>query len=157
VTYSSSVPAAIAGLVAAFRGSTALGLAAVPVPVRDGPALTDAAGLEAVAVGYSGDQNTDAAAGTANPEGMSGMQDRERYTVTCAAEVIDPGADIAAARTRVYQLHAACGAAIAADRTLGRAVLRAVPGPWTLRQQQTPNGALARIVFGVTVDAYTTR
>jgi hypothetical protein len=155
VTYSSSVPAAIAALAAAFRSSTALGLAGVPV--RDGPALTDAAGLEAVAVGYSGDQNTDAAAGAATPEGMSGMQDRERYTVTCAAEVIDPGADITAARTRVYQLHAACGAAIAADHTLGKTVLRAAPGPWSLRQQQTPNGALARIVFGVTVDAYTTR
>jgi hypothetical protein len=157
VTYQSSVPAAIAGLAAAFRASTGLGLATPPVPVRDGPALTDAAGLEAVAVGYSGDQNTDSAAGAATPEGLSGTQDRERYTVTCAAEVIDPGADITAARTRVYQLHAACGAAIAADRTLGRVVLRAVPGPWTLRQQQTPNGALARIVFGVTIDAYTTR
>ena len=155
MTYSSSAPAAVAALVAAFKASTALGLAGVPV--RDGPQLTDAAGLEAVAVGYSGDQNTDAAAGSAVPEGMSGMQDRERYTVTCAAEVIDPGADITAARTRVYQLHAACGAAIAADRTLGKTVLRAVPGPWSLRQQQTPNGALARIVFGVTVDAYTTR
>ena len=155
MTYSSTVPAALAGLVAAFRNSITLGLAGVPV--RDGPQLTDAAGLEAVAVGYSGDQNTDAAAGSATPEGLSGGRDRERYTVTCAAEVLDPGADIAAARTRVYQLHAACGAAIAADRTLGRAVLGAVPGPWTLRQQQTPNGALARIVFGVTVDAYTTR
>jgi hypothetical protein len=157
VTYQSSVPAAIAALAAAFRASTALGLATPPVLVRDGPALTDAAGLEAVAVGYSGDQNTDAAAGAATPEGLSGAQDRERYTITCAAEVLDPGADITAARTRVYQLHAACGAAIAADHTLGKTVLRAAPGPWALRQQQTPNGALARIVFGVAIDAYTTR
>jgi hypothetical protein len=155
MTYYSSVPAAITALVAAFRTSTSLGLAGVPV--RDGPQLTDAAGLEAVAVGYAGDQNTDVVTGTASPEGMGVGPDRERYAVTCAAEVIDPGGDTAAARTRAYQLHAACGAAIAVDRTLGKAVLIASVGIGSLRQQQTQNGALARVTFPVNVEAYTTR
>jgi len=154
VTYYSSVPAAIAGLVSAFMTSTGLGLAGVAV--RDGPALTADPALEAVAVGYSGDQNTDVVTGTASPEGL-GPQDRERYAVTCTVEVLDPGGDIAAARTRAYQIHAACGAAVAADRRLGGAVLIASLGIGSLRQQQTPSGALARIGFAVNCEAYTRR
>lgn len=155
MTYSSSVPAAIAALVAAFTASPSLGAAGVPV--RDGPLLTSATGTEAVAVGYTGDQNLAVVTGTATPEGLGAGPDRERYAVTCAAEVIDPGGNLPAARIRAYQLHAACGAAIAADHTLGTTVLRAVPGPGSLVQQQTTAGALARVVFPVQVDAYTTR
>ena len=155
MTYSSSVPAAITALLAAFGAYPALGGAGVPV--RDGPQLTAANATEAVAVGYSGAQNPAAASGTAATEGLGSGPDRETYAVTCAAEVIDPDGDIAAARARAYALHAACGAAITADRTLGGKVLRAVPGPGQLQQQQTTAGALARIVFPVTCDAYTTR
>lgn len=155
MTYYSSVPAAIAGLVTAFRTSTGLGAAGVPV--RDGPELTAAAGLEAVAAGYSGDQNTSVVTGTASPEGLAGLPDRERYAVTCCAEVIDKNGDITAARTRAYALHAACGAAIAADHTLGGAVLRASIGIGSLQQTQTQAGALARVVFPVNIDAFTSR
>lgn len=155
MTYYSSVPAAIAGLVAAFRTSTGLGLAGVVV--RDGPVVTADPALEAVAVGYTGDQNTDVVTGTASPEGLGAVQDRERYAVTCTIEVLDPGGDIAAARVRAYQLHAACGAAVGADRKLGGAVMLASVGIGSLRQQQTSGGALARVSFPVNVEAYTTR
>jgi hypothetical protein len=155
VTYSSSVPAAIAALVAAFTASASLGAAGVDV--RDGPQLRAASAVEGVAVGYSSGQNSAAVTGTATPEGLGAGPDRERYAIMCTAEVIDPDGDIAAARVRAYQLHAACGAAIAADHTLGKTVLRAVPGPGSLTQQQTTRGALARVIFPVTVDAYTTR
>lgn len=155
MTYSSSVPAAITALLAAFNASTALGGAGVLV--RDGPQLAATSTVEAVAVGYSTPQNPVAVTGTTVPEGQGTGPDRERYAITCTAEVIDPGGDIAAARTRAYALHAACGAAIAADHRLGGTVLRAVPGMGSLTQQQTTRGALARIVFPVQVDAYTTR
>ena len=155
MTYYSSVPAALAGLVAAFRTSTGLGLAGVAV--RDGPALTADPALEAVAVGYTGDQNQDVVTGTASPEGMGGGQDRERYAVTCTIEVLDADGDIAAARVRAYQLHAACGTAVGADRKLGGAVLLASVGIGSLRQQQTTGGALARVSFAVNCEAYTTR
>lgn len=155
--YYSSVPAAIAALVTAFKTSPAPGLAGVPV--RYGPELTAASGTEAVAVGYTGDQNEDVVTGTASPEGMAVLPDRERYAVMCAAEVIDPGGDVPAAVARVYALHAACGAAIAVDHTLGRAVLRASLGIGSLQLQQTEtgSGARARVVFPVNVDAYTSR
>jgi hypothetical protein len=155
VSYYSSVPAAIAALVTAFKGSVSLGLAGVPV--RDGPELTQASGLEAVAVGYTGNQDEDVVTGTASPEGLGGLPDRERYAVMCAVEVIDPGGDIAPARARAYELHAACGAAIAADHTLGQAVLRASVGMGSLQQQQTDTGPKARLVFPVNIDAFTAR
>jgi hypothetical protein len=157
VTYSSSVPAAITALLAAFTASASLGAAVPPVQVRDGPQLRADSAAEGVAVGYSSGQNSAVVTGTATPEGLGAGPDRERYAITCTAEVIDGSGSIAAARTRAYQLHAACGAAIAADHTLGGTVLRAVPGMGSLTQQQTTRGALARVVFPVTVDAYTTR
>jgi hypothetical protein len=153
--YSSSVPAVIAALAAAFRTSTGLGLAGVPV--RNGPELTAEPSLEAVAVGYTGNQDEDVVTGTATPEGLAVLPDRERYTVMCCVEVLDPDRDPAPAMPRAYQLHAACGAAIAADHTLGKTVLRAAAGFGSLRQKQTADGALARVVFPVTVDAYTSR
>ena len=155
MTYSSSVPAVIAALVTAFKTSTGLGLAGVPV--RNGPELTAAPGLEAVAVGYTGNQDENVVTGTAAPEGLAALPDRERYTVICCAEVVDPDGNPAPAQARAYQLHAACGAAITADRTLGKVVLRATPGFGALQQKQTANGALARVVFGVSIDAYTSR
>jgi len=153
VTYSSSVPAAIAALVAAFTAAPAL----AATQVRDGWQLTALEAVEGVAVGYTPSQNQNVVTGTSTPEGLGTGPDRERYAVMCTAEVIDPDGDIGAARTRAYQLHAACGAAIAVDHTLGGKVLRAVPGMGSLTQQQTTRGALARIVFPVTCDAYTTR
>jgi hypothetical protein len=157
VTYSSSVPAAIAALLAAFTASASLGAATPPVQVRDGWQLTQLEATEGVAVGYAPSPNQAVVTGTATPEGLGTGPDRERYAVMCTAEVLDGTGDITAARTRAYQLHAACGAAIAADHTLGQTVLRAVPGPGSLTQQQTTRGALARVVFPVTIDAYTTR
>jgi hypothetical protein len=155
MTYYSTVPAVIAALAAAFRASTALGLAGVPV--RNGPELTAAPGVEAVAVGYTGNQDENVVTGTATPEGMAVLPDRERYTVMCAVEVVDPDGNPAPAQARAYALHAACGQAIAADHTLGKAVLRASTGFGALQQKQTAGGALARVVFPVNVDAYTSR
>jgi hypothetical protein len=153
VTYSSSVPAAITALLATFTAAPAL----AGTEVRDGPQLRATSVTEGVAVGYAGAQGQAAVTGTSTPEGLGTGPDRERYAITCTAEVVDTGGDIAAARNRAYALHAACGAAIAVDHTLGGKVLRAVPGMGSLTQQQSTRGALARVVFPVTVDAYTTR
>ena len=70
---------------------------------------------------------------------------------------LNGGADIAAARTRAYELVAAAGAAIARDRTLGGIALRAGIGAVQLSQRQTDKGAQAAVVFGVDIDAFTGR
>ena len=155
MTYASSVPAVIDALVMRFTGWPTLGLSGVAV--RDGPQLVQESGLEAVAVGYTGNQGEDVVTGTAAPEGLGGVPDRERYAVLCAVEVIDPGGDLPATRARAYDLLAMCGQAIEADHTLSRVVLRASTGMGALQQQQQEAGVLARVVFPVNVDAYTSR
>ena len=59
--------AARSALVAAYAWR--LGVAGVPV--RDGPQLVSGTDAEAVAVGYTGDQNEDVVTGAASPEGLA--------------------------------------------------------------------------------------
>lgn len=152
--YASSVPAAIDGLVAAFKGWPDLGVSGVAV--RDGPEITAAGtAMEAVAVGYTGGENEDVVTGAASPHGLGGQRDRESYAVMCMAQVRDSGGDIKAARARAYQLVAFMGQAVKADFTLRRAVLRASLGIGSLRQEQTAGGALATVLVPVNCEAFT--
>lgn len=150
--WSSQVPDAITALLAAFRAAPAL----AGVDVRDGPQVTATATLEAVLVGWYG-QPADllAADATVTPEIFGDADDRELFTIRCAALVLDGQGDIAAARTRAYVLHAACGAAVRADRKLGGTVGDSHMGPHALRQEQRPDGAVATVTFAVACDTYT--
>lgn len=155
MTYASTVPAAIAALVTAFKTSVDIGLAGVPV--FDGAPLGSEQAPAVVAVAYSGDENEDVVSGSASPEGLSGQRDREAYEIICAAAAVDPGADIAAARARAYELQAACGAAVKTDPHLGGAVLFASLGISSLRQEQGTSGSRATVIFPVNVEAFTVR
>ncbi|UNZ20624.1 hypothetical protein [Streptomyces sp. 891-h] len=151
MAWGSTAPIALSALLATIQ--TADGLAGVDV--RDGPTVVDKAALEVVSVGYAGgDEELDIEA-EVEPEGMAASPDRERYTIQCAAAVLNGAGDISAARSRVFELLAACGAAIARDRTLGGTVLQASVGSWSLRQTQDDRGATAMATFGVAVDAFT--
>ena len=117
--WSSQVPDAMTALIAAFRAAPAL----TGVDVRDGPVVAASAALEAVLVGWTG-QPADPLAADAgvNPEVLGDADDREQFTIRCAALVLNGQNDLAAARTRAYALAAACGAAIRADRRLAGTV-----------------------------------
>lgn len=159
MTWTSSVPAAMDGLLAALRSSPAL---ASPVDVRDGPVVTSAPALDVVVAGWYGtEQDEVAVEGQDSPEGLAGSPDREQFTIRCAAMSTNtggnPAAALTAARERVYQLVAACGAAIAADRKLGGAVLRATMGTSSLRQVPSQEGITALAEFTVDCDAYSGR
>ena len=159
MSWSSSVPAALAALVAAFRASPGL---ASPVDVRDGPVVTSATARDVVVVGWRGQENDELAVEGADvPEGLAGIPDREQYSIRCAAISVcatgDAAAAIVTARTRVYELVAACGAAIAADRKLGGAVMRATMGAGSLRQVPDQNGLVATVEFAVDIDAFSGR
>jgi hypothetical protein len=159
VSWQSTVPAALAGLVAAFRASPDL---ASPVDVRDGPVVTSSSARDVVVVGWNGQENDELAVeGQDIPEGLAASPDREAYSIRCAAISVcatgSAAAAIVTARTRAYELVAACGAAIAADRRLGGTVMRATMGASSLRQVPDQNGLVATVEFAVDIDAYSGR
>jgi hypothetical protein len=150
--WSSQVPAAITALLAAFRAAPAL----ASVDVRDGPQVTASAALETVLVGWNGQPSDQVAADAAvSPEVFGDADDRETFAIRCAALVLNGQNDLAAARTRAYQLLAACGAAIRADRRLGGTVGDSHISTHSLRQTQTPDGTVAAVTFGVACDTFT--
>lgn len=152
--WASSVPDALDALVAAFRAAPGL----EGVRVFDGPVVTQAAPMEALCVGFSGDPTEPAAAQVESArEGLSVARSREQYPVQCAASVLNGKGDISAARRRAYELYAVAGAVLAADPTLGRTVLSAQPGGGSLVQDQTPDGAVVTVAFAVDIDAFTRR
>lgn len=153
MAWSSKVPAAMNGLVVVF--STAEGLQGVTV--RDGASVSQASVSEVVSVGYTGvDGETDADA-VLSAEGLGGDPDREQFTIRCAAAALLGKADVSAARERAYELFGAAAAAIAANRSLNGAVMRAMVGSHSLTQTQTDQGAQAVVTFEVSCDAYTGR
>jgi len=154
MAYASTFPAAVAGLTAAWR--FAPGLAGVLV--ADMVSLTDSSTEEAVIAAYAGTDDDIAAEGTLAQEGYDGVRDRELYDIRCAIAVRRGGGDLAAARARAFVLLAVCGQALAADRKLGGAVMTAVITSWSLLTDLSlDEGALARIRFNVSIDAFTNR
>lgn len=156
MAWSSTVPAAIAGLLAAWKRSPGL---AAPVAVHDGPEVTSSSARDVVIAGWYGLEGDDLAVESQDTaEGLAGSPDREQYVIRCAAIAKKGGkGEIAAARVRAYELLAACGAAISTDRTLGGTVMRATIGTSSLRQVPDQKGITAVVEFGVEIDAYSGR
>lgn len=152
MSWSSTTPAALSALLAAFRAAPGLAGA----DIRDGPQVTASDATEAVIVGWYGQASDQlAVTATETPEVFGGEADRERYAIRCAAMVLSGDQDITAARTRAYVLLAACGSAVAADRTLAGTVMEAWAGSHSLRQEQGTKGAVATVEFAVECDAFT--
>lgn len=151
--WASSVPGAVDGLLGLFRTAGALG----GVSVLDGPTVTADPISEAITVGFE-DGTSSAVEATSSGEGLSRARDREQYAITCAVEVLlGSSTDTPAARRRAYELLGVVGQVLAENQRLGGAVMLAEVGTHSLSQEQTPQGAVARIVFGVDCDAFTIR
>jgi hypothetical protein len=150
VAYASQVPAVFARLLVIFARELA------PTEVRDGPQTPDTSAVEAVYVGWTGDEThaSDAWTSTETPEGLQGQANRESFAVHCSAMVVNNDGDLAAARSRALALRAAAGDAIMADPTLGKTVLRAVMSAGAGLQMPTKNGMKVHVLFDVDVDAY---
>lgn len=152
MAWSPTTPAALAAILGLFQSAPAL---AAPVEVRYGPVVTSSPALQVVIVGWGGQaSDTLAADGTLAAEGLAGNPDREQYVIRCSALVLDGGGDLMEATVRAFQLVTACGAALAANRTLSGLVLRAGISGAALRLDPS-QGARAIVEFGVQVDAYT--
>jgi hypothetical protein len=151
--WTSKLPAAMDALVTAFNAAPEL----AGVTVRDGPSTSQATVREVISVGYTGTEGESDAESQLMTEGLGGSSDREQFTIRCAAAALRGTTDLPAARRRAYELLSAAGAAIARDRTLGGAVMRAMVGSHSLTQGQTSDGAQAVVVFEVSCDAYSGR
>ena len=153
MAWASKLPAAIDGLVSVFGAWPGLS----GVKVLDGPSTSQQTLQEVLTVGWTGaDDETDAES-TLLTEGLGGSPDREQVTIRCAAAVLRGADDLSGARRRAYELLAEAGAAIAQDRTLRGAVMRAMVGSHSLGQDLTQQGAQAVVTFEVSCDAYSGR
>jgi hypothetical protein len=154
MAWSSSVPGAYDALVALLGTTPAL----EGVRVLDGPVVTEANIQEAVIVGFEDDDLAAVVDASNQPETLARTRDRERFTITCAVQVLlGSSTDMPSARRRAYSLFGAVGGALAEHPTLSRTGMLASVGAHSLSQPQTPEGALAQIVFGVDCDAFTRR
>lgn len=153
MAWGSSVPAVLAALV--LRLQTAPDLAGVKV--WDGPAMDGSQPLEAITVGMAGDGEALAAEGQDTREGLAADRSREQYTVHCLLEVRNGSEDVAAARTRVFELLNAVGGVLAASPLLDGTAMSAQPGAWSLAQAQDSAGVVVTLTLGIEIDAYTTR
>lgn len=151
MAWASTAPDAIAALVSLVKAQLD------PSSVLDGPTPGNSALQEAVTVGFE-DEDVAAVVEAETPtEGLGGNPDRERYSITCKAEVLRGSGHIADARARAYELLGVVGAAVKANQALGGAVVRAWVGTHVLRQMQDQRGARAEVRFTVDVDTYTKR
>jgi hypothetical protein len=149
VSYASAVPGALSALV------NALTLALPGVEVTDGPPVRNSQAMEALAVGWSPSEDIDAVEVTTATSDLAGRADRETVLVHCSLGVLSGERDLAAARARAYELHAAVGDVFTDDPQLRGAVMSVGMGDHALRQSDTDTGMLARINFTVRIDAFT--
>jgi hypothetical protein len=152
MSWGATAPAAIVNL-------TAMISAALPaVEVRDGPALDDSDATEVITVGYVGVEDDTAVENESAPEGLGAIRDRENYSIHCAvATRSDEALGVAFNRARAFELLAAAGQVLVADKTLRGAVMNASIRSWSLRQDQATGGFMARLRFEVACDAFTNR
>lgn len=163
MAWASTVPGAIAGLVSALKAQELEG-----VEIYDGPAVSESKALAVIMVGFAGERmaRTGAYPEPAQPEinvtatidgQLSVTPVREQYPIQSLIAVLNGAKDVTAAMTRAYELLAAAGAALAADKKLGGAVALATLGNHSTTREQTAKGAVVSLVFEVNCDAWTSR
>lgn len=121
--------------------------------VIDGPRPTSDRATSFILVGSTGDDDDDATTDDTLSALGPGTWHDENGEVFCSAWAWSGDTDIVTVRTSALGLYRACRDAVAADRTLGGALPLAGLAQVTrarLRQQQTSEGALVRVVFSVT-------
>ncbi|WP_281155165.1 hypothetical protein [Streptomyces sp. HYC2] len=126
------------------------------VEVADGPQVTDTAAPDWLVVGFDGDPSGDFEAA----QSVGGWSDlrsgrEEEFQITVAAIANRGDADIVAARRRAYEIAARVEAWLRADPSIGLRSLEAAIGATRLVQDQTEEGAHARLLLTVVGRAFT--
>lgn len=153
MAWASTVPAAINGLMEAFKASDGLS----GVKVLDGPAITSQAALKVLAVGWTSVTGEVAVEAQSVPDALGGQRSEEEYVVRCTVAVLVGSTDVGAARESAYSIFSAACDAVGQDQRLGGAVMRAYVGGHSLVPEQTDRGMQINLVFEVNVEAFTAR
>ncbi|MFF8980180.1 hypothetical protein ACF08A_25630 [Streptomyces cellulosae] len=120
------------------------------VAVSDGPEVTDSAAADWLCVGFDGDPSGDfeAAQSAAEFAGL-GTRREEQFSITVAAVANRGDHNIVAARDRAYEIGGRVVAWLQASPSLGLPELEAGVGATRLVQDQTEQGASARLLLTV--------
>jgi len=144
----STIPAAIARLVALFKARPGL----AGVDVHDGPPMQAGSG-DYICVGHDPADPLTAVEGGQTPASLGNRAREEVYAVLCSLATASGDTDMGARRTRAMALFAEVEAAVRADVTLAGAVRTAQVGDYTLVQEQSRNGSAAGLRFRITCAA----
>jgi hypothetical protein len=157
----SSVPALLDWLVSAFQAAPTLGQATPPVAVYDGPVTLAEDDKLVLWVGLA-DPDTvppqPAATFEQSRQGMGQVTRDEVSVIRCAAEAWAGTDDLSTVRHAAFAITAAVEAIIRADTTrFGGNAQLAAPGVTggELLQDNTQQGAVARVVFQITFRSFT--
>ena len=157
----SKVPALIDYLVALFTNAATLGAATPPVAVYDGPVTTASADKLILWVGLADPDSIPPQPGATFEQSRADMGSLTRDEVSvirCAAEAWAGTDDLKTVRVAAFAIHAAADALVRADTSQfgGNAAL-AAPGitGGELLQDNTQQGAVARVVFQITFRSFT--
>lgn len=144
----STIPAAIAGLIATLKAAPGL----AGVVVHDGPPTT-AETPDWVAVGYDPTDPLTSVDASQVPASLGNRAREESYEIACSLAAWSGDEDMAARRVRALDLFAAVEAAVRTDITLGGAVRTAQVASYLLTQEQTQQGASAGVRFRIACSA----
>lgn len=144
----SSIPAAIAGLIATLKASPTL----AGVDVFDGPPMAGE-NPDYMCVGHDPTDPLTAAEGSQTPASLGNRSREESYEIACSLVAWSGGDSIAERRIRAMALFAGVEAAVRADITLGGAVRTAQVGSYSLLQELTEQGASAGLRFRIICSA----
>ncbi|MFE2041673.1 hypothetical protein ACFXAZ_12215 [Streptomyces sp. NPDC059477] len=142
----SRVPEVIEALAALARTDPEL----ADVAVADGPEVTESAAQDWLIIGFDGDPSGDfeAAQSVIEAAGL-GTSQEEQFQITVAAIANRGDTDIVAARTRAYEIGERVTAWLRESPSLGLDGLEAGIGGTRLVQDQTVQGAQARVLLTV--------
>ena len=145
----SKLPAILDYLVSLFTTASTVG--GTGVSVYDGPTVTQEPAQRILWVGID-DPDTDEPE-TASSEtpwaGLGAQAKNEQVTVWCAAEAWGGETEVAAIRTAAFAIYNAAEALLRADVMLGGLVQFPGVAGVVLRQNQTTQGAVARVSFRI--------
>ena len=143
----STIPAAIDGIVALLKATNALR----GIDILDGAPTTNTP-KDFISIGYSQDGG-DVVTGYQQILAMGNLLRDETYEINCLVSAWNGGSDLKVVRDRAFSLFAAIEQTLGGAMTLDGAVTFAQIAPVSFAQYQSDQGAIADLTFAVSARA----